>query len=86
MKEIELQKMSDVRQAINDELNALRVGKSSAGQTNATANLIGKFLETIKIDIFAHRYLAQISEGKGILNTPLKALSNPTEEEKAKEE
>jgi len=61
----------DVRKVITEEVNALRTGKSIPARGNAIANLIGKLIQTVKLDIEVHRYVSSDKRQVKYLNTEL---------------
>ena len=61
-----------IREVINDEVNAIRIGRSNPAKGNAIANLIGKLIQTVRLDIEVHRYVSTGKKSvKGLLNTSL---------------
>lgn len=71
---IKIETMVDVRKAITDEINEIRLGNSNPAKGNAIANLIGKLLQSVKLDIEVHRYVSKEKEEINILDTPLIGL------------
>jgi len=61
MKEKEIKSTQDIREVLADEINAIRSGKSTPARGNAIANITGKMLQSVKVDIEVHRY---VSSGK----------------------
>jgi len=71
-KKIKMDGTEDVRKVITDEINQIRLGKSNPSRGNAVANLLGKLLQSVKLDIEVHRYVSGGSKAKiKSLNTPL---------------
>ena len=55
---IDINNTVNVRQVLADEINDLRTGKSNPAKGNAIANLSGKILQSVKLDIEVHRYVS----------------------------
>ena len=62
-----------LRDALFDELDALREGRSNAAKANATAKLCGTVIETVRMEIEARKYLT----GKPGDAPELKSLGSP---------
>lgn len=62
-----------LRDALFDELEALRSGKSNPTQANAVAKLAGSVVETVKMEIEAQKFVAQLEKGANA-NREIKAL------------
>ena len=58
MQKKEIENTENIRQVLTDEINAIRQGKSNPARGNAVANLIGKMLQSVKLDIEVHRYVS----------------------------
>lgn len=72
MKPITIRSMSDVRIALNDELNTLRSGNGDDSHANSVANIIGKIMHSVKIDVLVHKYVSSLEQKEElILNTKL---------------
>ena len=48
-----------VRKVIVEEIALLRKGESNPARANAISNLIGKLLNSVKLDIDVHRYVSK---------------------------
>ena len=70
-KQISMNNTEDVRKVINEEVKALRDGLSNPARGNAVANLIGKLLQTVRLDIDVHRYVSNDKHAVKSLNTTL---------------
>jgi hypothetical protein len=57
LERIDIQNTEDVRRVLTDEINELRTGNSNPARANAVANLTGKMLSSVKLDIDVHRYV-----------------------------
>jgi len=55
IKKIKMEGTEDVRKVITDEINQIRLGTSNPSRGNAVANLLGKLLQSVKLDIEVHR-------------------------------
>lgn len=62
-----------LRDALFDELDALREGRSNAAKANATAKLCATVIETVRMEIEARKYLT----GKPSESPELKSLGAP---------
>lgn len=51
-----------LRDALFDELEALRNGSSNPTQANAVAKLAGSVVETVKMEIEAQKFVAQMDK------------------------
>lgn len=51
-----------LRDALFDELEALRTGKSNPTQANAVAKLAGSVVETVKMEIEAQKFLSHLEK------------------------
>lgn len=51
-----------LRDALFDELEALRSGKSNPTQANAVAKIAGSVVETVKMEIEAQKFIAQMQK------------------------
>lgn len=49
----------DLRELLTDEIKLLREGKSNPGRSNAIANMVGKILSSVKLDLEVHKYVAK---------------------------
>lgn len=66
-----MKNMEEVRKVIAEEVNFLRIGSSTPARGNAIANLVGKLLQSVKLDIEVHRYVTSDKRVVKGLNTPL---------------
>lgn len=66
-----IENTENIREVLTDEINAIRLGKSNPARGNAVANLIGKMLQSVKLDIEVHRYVSSGKKDIKGLNTPL---------------
>ena len=62
MKAIEIKNNTDLRTAIIEQINAIREGTASAPESNAISNLVGKLLQTVKVDLMVLKYLKENSD------------------------
>lgn len=66
-----------LRDAIFDEIDAIRNGTSNPTRANAVAKLATGIVETVRMEIEVHRHLRQTATGKpeaaatGILGSPI---------------
>ncbi len=67
----ELASMEDLRKCISEEISTLKKGESIPARANAIANLLGKLLQSVKLDIEVHRYVTSGKRDVKGLNTPL---------------
>lgn len=70
-KKVEMKGTEDLRKIIADEINQLRMGTSNPSRGNAVANLLGKLIQSVKLDIEVHRYVTNDKRSVKSLNTPL---------------
>ena len=71
VKRVEMKGTEDLRKIIADEINQLRMGTSNPSRGNAVANLLGKLIQSVKLDIEVHRYVSNDKRQVKSLNTPL---------------
>lgn len=70
---------SGLRDAIFDEIDAIRIGKSNPTRANAVAKLAAGIVETVRMEIEVQRHLRALPSGKqdsevgmgGALGAPL---------------
>lgn len=70
-----------LRDALFDELEALRTGKSNPTKSNATAKLCSTVVETVRLDLEAQRHLERMGDAATTIGTtqatiPPVALTN----------
>ena len=56
-----IENTDQVRQVLIEEIDLIKKGESNPSRANAVANLVGKILSSVKLDIEVQRY---IGEGK----------------------
>ena len=62
MKPIEIKNNADLRKALIEQINAVREGKCDARESNAVGNLVGKILQTIKVDLLVLKHFRDNSD------------------------
>ena len=66
-----IENTDQVRSVLIEEIDLIKKGESNPSRANAVANLVGKILSSVKLDIEVQRY---IGEGKAArMNTKLLA-------------
>jgi len=77
----QVKSMSDIRQLLAEQMDALKQEKTTAGTVNAMCNATGKFLATIKLEMEFARMVGRQPEGtfwKAMVGrTPLPAPAAP---------
>lgn len=58
---------SGLREALFEELDLLRIGKSDAKRANAVARLAAEILNTIQLEVAVERHLEHKPAGTGLL-------------------
>lgn len=58
-----------LRDALFDELTALRNGESNPTQANAVAKIAGSVVETVKMEIEAQKFMNSMKAGSGTIET-----------------
>lgn len=66
---MQIKNTKKIRGIIGEEIDLLRKGNSNPARANAIANLIGKLLNSVKLDIDVHRYVEKSKRED--LTTPL---------------
>jgi hypothetical protein len=60
-----------LRDAIFDELDAIRNGNSNPTRANAVAKLAGSIVETVRMEIEVQKYARTVDDKKPMANAPL---------------
>lgn len=58
---MEIKNTDQIRETIIEEIQLIKKGESNPARANAIANLIGKLLSSVKLDIEVHKYVARAS-------------------------
>ena len=56
---MEIKNTESIRQILSDEIDAIKKGESTPARANSIANMVGKILSSVKVDIEVHRYVAK---------------------------
>lgn len=78
-----MKNMNDVRAMLADQIQALREKTSTPAEGNAIANLTGKILSTIKLEM-EYAKLTNTQPKVDFLQLPDKVTINPAKAEKSK--
>lgn len=73
---MQIKNTENVRKVIADEIELVRKGDSNPARANAIANLIGKLLNSVKLDIEVHKYFAKASALKMSTNLVEEIIEN----------
>ncbi len=66
---LELKDTENIRRVLTEEIELIKDGKSTPARANAISNLVGKILNSVKLDIEVHKYIAKVDVTE--LATPL---------------
>lgn len=58
---MQIKNTDQIREVIIEEIQLIKKGDSNPARANAIANLIGKLLSSVKLDIEVHKYVAKAS-------------------------
>lgn len=56
---MEIENTESIRKILADEIELIRKGDSNPSRANAIANMVGKILASVKLDIEVHKYIAK---------------------------
>jgi len=56
---MQIKNTDNVRKVIVEEIDLIKKGESNPARANAIANLVGKLLNSVKLDIEVHKYVAK---------------------------
>ena len=59
-----IENTDQVRQVLIEEIDLIKKGESNPSRANAVANLVGKILSSVKLDIEVQRYIGENKAAK----------------------
>ena len=56
---MEIENTESIRKTLAEEIELMRKGDSNPSRANAIANMVGKILASVRLDIEVHKYIAK---------------------------